>query len=166
MAYSATTDLLTGDIPLPAYLSAQKFVDDASDEIDSRLGFIYQTPIDVDAPTTVTRPVILLLKRINNWLASGRLLLAAAASQEDSQLHAYAYSLVKDAQAGLDAIVSGEIILEGAASAVGDGVATIVNAPLISNGDAESMVDAFYQRLTNPAFVGLYDPVNFGATSA
>jgi hypothetical protein len=41
MAYSAVTDLLTGDLPLPSYVSPVKFVDDAADEIDSKIGFLY-----------------------------------------------------------------------------------------------------------------------------
>lgn len=163
MAYSTTADLLTGNIPLPSYLDPQKFINDAADEIDSRIGFTYQTPVDIEAPTNVTRPVILFLKRISNWLASGRLLLAAAASAEDTQLHAYAYSLVRDAETGLQAIVDGDIVLEGAALANGGSSTVVTNAPLISNGDTESLVDAFYSRVTNPAFNGAdITPVYFG----
>ncbi|HWI68184.1 MAG TPA: hypothetical protein VNS88_07365, partial [Nitrospiraceae bacterium] len=73
MGYSEVTDLLTGNVPTPAYLSPQKYVDDAADEIDSKIGFVYETPIDVtySSSNPVTRPVRLLLKRINNFLASG-----------------------------------------------------------------------------------------------
>jgi len=157
-AYSAVTDLLTGNIPVPAYLTPQKFVDDAADEIDSKIGFLYQTPIDIvteydpESPTSVPRPARLLLKRINNFLASGRLLLAAAAGQEDSQLHAYGWSLIQEATAALNQIASGEIPIEGAVK-VDTGDAAAVTAIIINNLDPESSVEAFYNRIANPDYV-------------
>ena len=48
-AYSAVTDLLVGDITLGSTVNAEKYVQDAADEMDSKLGFIYETPIDLNA---------------------------------------------------------------------------------------------------------------------
>ena len=159
MAYSATTDLLTGDLPLPSYVSPQKFVDDAADEIDSKIGFLYATPVDINAPEIVD-PVKKLLKRLNNFLASGRLIMMLTQSEEDTRLHAYGYSLVVDAQAALDQIASGELVV-GLPPA--DGAPTdVATAPLIYNQDSESQVEAFYDRIANPyyAFPGVYVPRN------
>lgn len=151
-AYSATTDLLTGNVPVPSYLSPQKFVDDAADEIDSKIGFLYSTPIDiVSVDSTVPRPARLLLKRINNFLASGRLLLAAAAGQEDSQLHAYGWSLIQEATIALNAIASGAITIEGA-TRIDTGDEAAVTAVIINNLDPESTVEAFYNRIANPNY--------------
>lgn len=150
MAYSEVNDLLTGNVPTPAYLSPQKYVDDAADEIDSKIGFIYQTPVDVSG-SQVVRPAVLLLKRINNFLASGRLLMAVDAGGEDTQLHAYGLSLVKDATAALDQIASGAIALDGAPK-IDTTEDARVTSPLIFNEDAESNVSAFYDRLANPNF--------------
>jgi len=151
VAYSAVEDLLTGNVPTPQYLSPQKYVDDAADEIDSKIGFLYTTPINISTGTDVPRPACLLLKRINNFLASGRLLLAAAAGQEDSQLHAYGWSLVQEATAALNQIASGEIPIDGAEK-IDTGDLAVVTAVIINNLDAESNVEAFYDRVLNPAY--------------
>lgn len=160
VAYSSTNDLLTGNVPTPVSLDPQKFVDDAANEIDSKIGFIYETPVDMSLTSPVSRPAMLLIQRISNFLASGRLLLAASAGQEDSQVHAYGWQLVKDATASLDAIAKGEIPLDGAPKLpVAD---QKVTAPLISNKDAESNVDAFYDRIANPNYQYLGVPVPGG----
>ncbi len=152
MPYSAVTDLLTGNIPTPQYLDPQKFVDDAADEIDSKIGFLYVTPIDVGSGTDVPRPAVLLLKRINNFLASGRLILAAAAGQEDSQLHAYGWSLIQEATAAVNQIASGDLPIDGAVK-LDTGDAAAVTAIIINNLDEESHVEAFYDRIANPAYL-------------
>lgn len=153
MSYSSTTDLLTGNIPTPGYLDPQKFVDDAADEIDSKIGFVYETPIDVTDTSAVVRPARLLLKRINNFLATGRLLMAAAASAEDSALHAYARNMVDSATEALDAIFDGSILLEGAVL-INPPSDTVHRGPEWFNPDTESAVDAFYDHLVPTNFSG------------
>jgi hypothetical protein len=154
-AYSAPGDLLLGGIPLPSYLDSEKIVQDAADEIDSKIGYVYTTPIDVSATSDLTRPAKLLLKRINNFLATGRLILQVASPEEDRNLHAYGWSLVKEATAALDAIASGEITLEGAPLEEGAASTPASSVPLISNLDSESNVEAFYDRMANPNYAFL-----------
>ena len=148
MTYSETSDLLTGSMNVPASLDAQKYVDDASDEIDSVIGFRYTTPIDMSNSSLVIRPARLLLKRVANFLATGRLIMAAAVTQEDKQLNAYGASLVAQAQAILTQIAAGDIVLPGAEE--GSDSPPIQSGPLIYNKDAESNVDAFYDRVVAP----------------
>lgn len=148
--YCAVTDLLIGDIPLPSYISPEQVVGDAADEIDSCIGFIYQTPVDVSDNGPTARPVMLLLKRINSHLASGRLLHQLDASGEQVQLHAYATSLVKNASAALESIEKGDIILDGVPTVEGHG--DIQTGPLLYNEDVESNVEAFYNRISNPCY--------------
>jgi hypothetical protein len=97
-----------------------------------------------DSP--VVRPAKLLLKRINNFLATGRLLMAAASAGEDTNLHAYALKMVNDATAALEAIVSGDVLLEGATELNPSTDAT-AKGPRWSNPDTESAVDSFYETL-------------------
>lgn len=149
-AYSSVNDLLTGNVPTPVALDPQKYVDDAANEIDSKIGFVYETPVDISPTSPVARPAILLLMRLNNFLASGRLLMAASAGQEDSQIHAYGWSLVKDATLALDAIARGEVTLDGAEKLPIEGQK--VTTPLIYNKDEESNVEAFYDRIANPNY--------------
>jgi len=153
-AYCEVEDLLLGKIPMPAYLDPQKFVEDAGDEIDTKIGRLYATPVDVELhdPPTTSRIAILTLKRINAHLASGRLLLSVAAPEEQRQLHAYAWSLVKGAEDALELIRTGEVELDGAEPAAGLSE-TPQSKPLIANVDPESSVEAFYDRISNPEYV-------------
>lgn len=150
-SYSKTTDLLLGDIPTPGYLDKDKIVQDAADEIDSQIGFTYTIPVDVSQSSPVIVPVRLLLKRINNFLATGRLIMQVASNGEDKQLHAYGISLVEQANAAISMIVSGEIDLIGAVKR--PGTETQTRGPKIVNGDPESYVDAFYDRIANPGYI-------------
>lgn len=154
MAYCTEADLVLGDIPTPSYLNVTKVIDDAADEIDSKIGYIYTTPVNVSSPGPLERPARLLLKRINAALATGRLILAVASPEEKSSLHAYGYNLVREANGAIRAIVDGEIVLEGA---------TLENPPpadlgtvMITNVDSESQVEAFYDRIANPDYSYTY----------
>lgn len=154
MAYCEVTDLLTGNVPVPANLNPTKFVSDAADEIDSQIGFNYETPVSLDS---LERPASLLLKRINVWLATGRLLMAADSGGEDTHLHQYGEYLVREASAALKAIADGSILLTGA---------TLTPTPdnevalkvLISNKDATSNVDDFYDKILMPDVIFYPEP--------
>lgn len=148
-AYCEVGDLLIGDIPTPVYIDKQKFVDDAADEIDSWLGARYVTPIVLTESLPAQRPSFLTLKRVNAHLASGRLLLSAAAGGEDTDLHRYGWQLVNDALAALRSLLNGEPIIVGAIDADHAGSSTPAGSlPLIVNGDPYSQVDGFYEILT------------------
>lgn len=165
MAYSADTDLLTGSIPTPDYLSPAKFVSDAADEIDSKLGFIYETPIVLEEADPATRPARLLLKRINNFLATGRLLMAVASPEEDDRVHAYASRLINEANLSLGMIAKGEIDLAEVGAVKLPAADGPEMRPLVKYGDAESNVEAFYDRVANPDYHFFTEnglPIGFG----
>lgn len=141
MPYSEVGDMLLGDIPKSSDADAQKYVNDAADEIDSKLGLRYQTPIVVD-DSPAHRATELLLKRINNWLASGRYIMAKSASSSMTDINTYGLQLIKDATMALDAIVSGDVTLPGVTFLNEDDLGR--SGPMISNLDAESNVESFY----------------------
>lgn len=144
MPYSSSSDLLTGNIPLPPYIDSEKVVADAADEIDSYIGFRYVTPVVLDN-LPENRPAVLLLKRINNHLATGRLLMEVASAQEDTQLHAYAKRLVDESLLALVAIRDGELLLGDAPILPGNEAQ--VSGPLHHNHDPISQVDTFYDEV-------------------
>jgi hypothetical protein len=146
--YTDADALLLGDIPLPQYLDAAGYISDATDEIDSHIGFVYQTPVDVSDTSTVVRPARLLLRRICTMLASGRILLAISTPTEDTQANAYGLYLVKEATDALHKIAEGQITLDGAALVGGGTVPS--TGPMQYNEDAVSAVDTFYGGLTSP----------------
>jgi hypothetical protein len=155
--YSEPNDLLLGNIPHPSYIDTAKLLQDVADEIDSRIGYTYATPLDVADTSSVARPARLLIKRISRNLATGRLILQVASPEENHRLHAYGWSLVSESLEALKCIAEGDIILDGAPLA--DGASTPpITAPQIANLDAESNVEAFYNRLANPNYV--YTSIN------
>jgi hypothetical protein len=151
-AYCGLEDLLKGDLDLPRYMGdGSQFVNMAAEDIDSHLGHIYVTPIEVE-DTPRNRPTTLMLKRINRLLASGRIVLDLATAGEQDNLHAYGRSLVKEAMDLLEKIAAGEIVLAGA-----ERIDDVVNpdgenfsGPAIHNEDSYSLVQAYYDRF-NPA---------------
>lgn len=151
--YSTIEELLLGTVPPPPASERQKFVNDAGNEIDSILGFIYATPIDVSEDGTTVRPARLLLQRISNHLATGRLIMAVAASSEDEGTHAYANRLIRDALTALNQIARGDVVLDGAELLPSeDGRIT---GPQIANVDPHSHVEDFYDRIARPGITRL-----------
>lgn len=163
MPYSVPSDMLVGSVTLSRGLEPQKYVDDAADEIDSSIGFIYVTPVDIESDgNPVVRPARLLLKRLNNNLATGRYIMAMTASGQRLELHAYGAQLVKEVIEILKQIAAGDILLEGAPKIDdGEGNANFTG-PQIANLDAESNVESFYNRVGNPGycFAPMYGPGN------
>ena len=150
MAYCEIIDLMIGDLPTSAALDPQKYVNDAADEIDSKIGFVYTTPIPHNITDATPRPVVLLLKRINAHLATGRMILAATLLAEDKQLNAYGQALVNDSEIAISQIAAGQMILDGV---LRSGLkAVVAHTPMILNKDSESSVDAFYDRVVNPNY--------------
>jgi len=115
----------------------------AADDIDAQIGHIYKTPIEVD-DTPRNRPTRLLLKKINNLIASGRMLMDMAAAGSDDNTHAYGLFLLREGMDLLRQIQTGEIDLIGADRIEGDGEAVGPAAPSIHNEDDRSLVQAFY----------------------
>lgn len=113
-AYCEVGDLQLGSIPPPVApdKTLDKYILEAAEEIDSYIGMRYSTPVVTDG-SPVTRPVKLLLKRINAWLATGRFILAADAGGEDDQVHQFGLYLVQQAIEALVAIQNGTIVLPG-----------------------------------------------------
>jgi len=122
------------------------YVQDASDEIDAVLGFMYETPIVQSSDgSALSRPVSLMLKRINRYLASGRYIMAVASSGEDTETHAYANRLIREATDALKQISSGKIDLDAKKVPLSGDAA---QGPAIRNAEAHSNVDAFYANFT------------------
>lgn len=119
MAYSSPEDLLLGDMIIAESVDRQKFVDLAAEEIDSKIGWVYELPLRVPGTDPVTSTSWLALpshqrttlKSINNRLASGRLILTLDIAGEESQLHAYGWHLVNSALEDLMVIANDKVDL-------------------------------------------------------
>lgn len=141
--YSIVGDLLIGDLLISASVDKQSFVNDAADEMDSKLGYIYKLPLEPVSPATQLPDFqVKLLKSINNRLASGRLILTLDIAGEGSQLHAYGWSLVRDARADLMRIANGDVDLYAVRSDVDLGKIPS-RTPAIHNYDSESLVTVY-----------------------
>lgn len=150
MAYSEVGDLLIGNVPLPPYINGETYIQNAAEEIDAVIGMLYVTPVQIaDSPDT--RASRLILKKANNMLASGRIIMAMDAGGQDSELHKYGRYLVSEAEKIVQAISSGTIFLVGATSL---GTATGGTAPVIVNAEDKSQVDSFYDNYKPSLFPG------------
>lgn len=140
--YCSNEELTLGDVRMDDAIK-RKYIEAASDEIDSRLSDIYVTPLPYStADSGQLRRTSLILNQICTELATGRAILGAAGSKQSDQVHAYGRWLVDRAHKNLDKIMSGEIKLEGT------GVVRVdksgkVGGPLVSN-TFESQVGLFY----------------------
>lgn len=137
MPYSEVADLLIGDLALGPTVDPEKFVIQAGEEMDSKLGYIYELPIDFDALPTHQQ---LLLKGINNKLASGRLILSIDLAEEGQHLHAYGLRLVNEATNELLMVANGTALLDATRL---DPAQDRDRVPSVKNRDAESAVDMF-----------------------
>jgi len=157
-AYCTNEDLLiASNLPMPTGLSKSKFVQDAADEIDMHISGLYATPvIFIGAENQMKyQATILFLKHLNAHLATGRLIMAIDVSGEQTALHAYGVSLVKNALLLLAKIVAREVILEGALPNANDPDESAPSArPYIFQLDAMSGVESFYQLVQS----GLVNP--------
>lgn len=150
--YCSKDDLEITGVRLPQLLSAEGAVADASDEIDASIGSLYVTPIALDENDPEKRQDTLLLKSICKSLASGRLLLAASAGGEQTQVHAYGRYLVGFAKDKIKQIQSEAIILTSATRAPSRGRPVQKGAVLVQ-GQGVSMVDDFYSTFQPDGFV-------------
>lgn len=145
MAYSVVDDLLIDDSVYSVDLD--KHIGLADDEINVRLGYVYEIPLVPVPPAVGLRAQdILLLKMISSKLASGRIILAAATPGEDNNLHAYGRYLVNDAMQSLNLLASGEIDIE----AVRLDVLTeedLSRLPSVVNQDEESLLLGFEETV-------------------
>lgn len=154
MAYSEVGDLLLGDLVLNPSLDKQKWVVEAANEMDSKLGWLYDLPLrpadldeeeDVDDTTWTLLPryEVLTLKGINNKLASGRLILTLDIAGEGTNLHAYGWYLVREAQGELLLLANGEVDLTAQRTDVPASEESSSRTPGIKNYDEESLVLGF-----------------------
>jgi len=144
-AYCTQADLLTGSIPASSYIDVDRYIQSAADEIDSALAMRYIVPVVVPAIPQYAATT-LVLKGINQRLASGRIITAAAATGSQTETHAYGLYLIEQALQQLKALIDGSYILPGAPTVNQPGSDTV--PVLITNVDSESQVEAFYQRVT------------------
>lgn len=144
--YSTEADIKLGSIPLPEYMDVNRQLQDAADEIDSFIGFLYETPINMQSDSPVDRPARLLLKRISIALVTGRIVLEVASSSEDARLHAYGAKMVGEAHDALELIRNGSMILAGAVRRNTE--TTEPTGPMIANVDSASLVEEFYDRFS------------------
>jgi phage gp36-like protein len=149
MEYSEVDNLLIGDLILSSAINKQAFVQDASDEIDSRIGPRYLTPLNLNALADHSAK---LVRRIANNLASGRLIMAVTSAGEDLAVHNYGLYLCKEAASALAAIANGQVDLVGATPQ--DVFGTSGSTPAIQNEDADSAVDAFYRHVMRQENIG------------
>lgn len=142
MAYAEVDDLLIGQMTIGPGVNKQKFLDQASEEMDAKLGFIYKLPLEaIDGLTPPDELPVhekLVLKGINSKLASGRIILTLDIAEEGSTLHAYGLRLVTEAMNELLVLANAGVMLSAVRL---NPVEEPDRRPAVKNRDAESAVD-------------------------
>lgn len=152
--YCEVDDLLLGDLPLHNSTLAQRYINNAAEEIDSKIAPLYQTPVKINPEDVVKfRSTIFTLKRINQFLASGRIIMAMAAPGENNIVHQYGITLVREAQREIDRIVNRDLILDGATPNSNAPSDFAVSRAYVYQLDKESAVEGFYS-MVNPVLDG------------
>jgi predicted regulator of Ras-like GTPase activity (Roadblock/LC7/MglB family) len=113
MAYCTPTDLLLGQLEsrLPPEVNMTEYIAIVADEMDARLGFMYEVPFQVAGINALPAHQVKLLKSINAKRASGRVIMAATIASEDSLVHQYALRLMQEADIELAAIANSDVRL-------------------------------------------------------
>lgn len=153
MTFSTTADLLLGDLELTREDLAQKYVDQAFDEMRAKLGWVYALPLRPAEPSNFAATEDswqqlpdhekLLLKDINNKIASGRYIMAQDVGGEDTTLHAYGYALLREGQSDLMALANGVVNLTAKRYVIEEEVLASARTPSIINEDEESLLLGF-----------------------
>lgn len=135
--------MLIGKLTVSPTTDKAAYVCAAFDEINSRIGYLYTLPIVVANLEIQSQ---LVLKKINNFIASGRFIMAMAIGAEQQELHAYGASLVREGFAELALILDGSLPLIGAEASTG----TVGDRfPETVNHDAASAMYAFEDEFFN-----------------
>lgn len=135
--YCEVPDLLIGDIKISSRLNQYDYINSAADEMNAKIGQVYQLPLDLTDAAPFVAP---LLKKINQFLATGRLIMALGQGEEWMTTHAYARELLKEGKAELENIFCGSTPLTGCPRLAGSFRS---NAPTVSNIDTASAVETF-----------------------
>ena len=157
--YSTASDLLFSEttLVLGAGFDKQKFVTTAAEDMDAKLGFLYVLPLTPDPDldddagnplTTLPTHEQLLLKSINNKLASGRIFMTIRGSADGDRQHVYGTQLVNEAIAELMMLANGDVALSAIRKADGTQINTASQrSPKITNHDSDSLVDGFEEMV-------------------
>lgn len=140
--YCVKEDLLLGDLQVPRSVQLDEWIQSTADEMDAWLGQVYKLPIELDPTTPGHQADILLLKKINRFLATGRIIISANAAAADNRLHAYGAQLVADAERELARITAGRTVIEAGELLVTPELRS--SALVITHRDSVSYVDEFY----------------------
>lgn len=142
MAYCRVSDIDLGSLELPRGFSTQTAVDRASDDIDAVVGRFYRLPLRWSETDPRHKPYVLLLKKLNIYLATGDLIFRAAGARQDDSLNSYALWYLNRAKDMLKQIEQGKITFPDQAEI--EAPEGEFNGPILVNKDSRSRVEAFY----------------------
>lgn len=151
--YCKAEDLIIGDLDQGDNDNPDRFVNFAADEMDAALGQVFVIPLS-PALTSLPAHVQLLLKTCNARIASGWFILDAGANGQADGLDQYGAYLLNEGRAILNSIVNrhleiGAVLI--ASAATGD-------APLITQGDTTSGLDAYYAFVSGDPYTTVLNP--------
>lgn len=132
-------------LPLPAGSKFGPYIEAASSFIDVSLQGVYVTPLVFTGdPAAVARDEK-MVRTICAYLASGTMVFALTAGNEEARIHAYGEWLIKQGELLLGRLLSDEISLDTAER--NPSAEDTANAgPLIGQGQSQNLTDGYYHN--------------------
>jgi hypothetical protein len=150
--YCTPADINLGNL-MYADEGLEAYINEAADEIDGKLGWLYQTPIDMDI---VPRHEAKMLKTICRKIATGRAISTLAIPAENGAQHAYGLRLLQEGLDELHMIAGGDVPLSAPRTdlegdpnepdGAGHG-AQDARTPTVLVADSESMLTQFHRSV-------------------
>ena len=141
--YCEPDDLILGQLSedIPRWIGSDynKQIELAAEEIDLMVGRVYRLPLTLVEGTID----YLLMKKLNRFIATGRILMAASSANETSNVHKYAAYLLAQGNAALEAIVNGTLELVDQEK-TDDSLQDYDSGPSIFLSDKDSFIRDFY----------------------
>lgn len=150
-AYCTPDDVDLGSLELPRGVVVQRVIEQQADDIDAVVGKFYRLPLELDPNDPSHIPYVLILNKLNRYLAIGNIIMRAAGATQDDNINSYALYHLNQAKDVLKQIERGLIQFpdqEPVATDPGE-----FAGPYITNKDAFSRVEGFYDQGPIPVFL-------------
>jgi len=157
--YCTEADIRThlgANVKLPATMSFDTMREAASNELDSKLGVRYVTPIVASVSDPVQQPTAYWLSTVTAMIAAARFMLSTAAPGSQETANNYGVYLLATAEGLIKEVISGQRDLIGIIE-VGD-TGQKYKGPAIINEDAYSQVDVYYDNFFPYGFLPCRKP--------
>jgi|SRR6187431_2194660 len=148
------------NVKFPPNMTFDSLRESSANELDSKLGARYVTPIVASASDPVQQPTAYWLQNVSSMIAAGRFMLSTSAPGSQDTANNYGMYLLNMANAAISEVLTGQRDLVGIAEQGDTGQE--FKGPAVINGDAYSQVDLYYDNFMPCGFAPGRKPAEEG----